>query len=66
VSGAVVTLQRFAVGKWQNVKVSSATDSNGEFIVETTESTRGVVLLRVQVVNGLQEVISPEFSVVVR
>jgi hypothetical protein len=65
-SGAIVTLQRFAVGKWQNIKVSSTTDSNGEFIVETTELTKGVVLLRVQVVNGLQEVISPEFSVVVR
>lgn len=65
-SGAIVTLQQFLAGKWQNIKVSSVTDSNGEFIVETTEETKGIVVLRVQIVVGKQEVISPEFSVVVR
>ncbi|CAB5105156.1 unannotated protein [freshwater metagenome] len=65
-SGAIVTLQQFVAGKWQNIKVSSVTDSNGEFIVETAEATKGIVVLRVQIVAGKQEVISPEFSVVVR
>jgi hypothetical protein len=65
-SGAIVTLQQFVAGKWQNIKVSSVTDSNGEFIVETAEATKGIVVLRVQIVAGKQEVMSPEFSVVVR
>jgi spore germination protein YaaH len=66
VSGANVELQRLVAGKWQNIRVSSMTDSNGEFGLEATEVKRGIVVLRVQIISGGQEVISPEFSIVVR
>lgn len=65
-TGATVMVQRLVAGKWQNIRVSSVTDSNGEFSLETTEATRGIVVLRVQIMSGGQEVISPEFSIVVR
>jgi spore germination protein YaaH len=66
VSGSIVELQRLVAGKWQNIRVSSVTDSNGEFVLETTEAKRGILVLRVQIISGGQEVISPEFSIVVR
>ena len=65
-TGAAVMLQRKTAGKWQNIGVSTVTDSNGEFNFETTEVTRGIVVLRVQIINGEQEIISPELSIVVR
>ena len=65
-TGVAATLQRLVAGKWQNIGVSTVTDSNGEFSLETTEATRGIVVLRVQILSGGQEIISPEFSIVVR
>ena len=65
-TGVAVELQRIVAGKWQNIRVSTVTDSNGEFSLETTEVTRGIVVLRVQIINGGHEIISPEFSIVVR
>lgn len=65
-SGVTATLQRLVAGKWQNIRVSTVTDSNGEFSLETTEATRGIVVMRVQIISGGQEIISPEFSIVVR
>ena len=66
VSGAIATLQRLVAGKWQNIRVSTVTDSNGDFTLETTEVTRGIVVIRAQISTGGQEIISPEFSIVVR
>lgn len=65
-TGATVMLQRIVAGKWQNIGVSTVTDSNGEFSLETTEVARGIAVLRVQIINGEQEITSPELSIVVR
>ena len=65
-TGAAVELQRMVAGTWQNIRVSSVTDTNGEFSLETSEVARGILVLRVQIINGGQEIISPEFSIVVR
>lgn len=65
-TGAAVELQRMVAGAWQNIRVNSVTDSNGEFSLETSEVTRGILVLRVQIISGGQEIISPEFSIVVR
>ncbi len=65
-TGAAVELQRIVAGKWQNIGVSTVTDSNGEFSLQTTEIKRGILVLRVQIINGEQETISPELSIVVR
>jgi len=66
VSGALVTLQKYAAGKWINTGVGVATDVNSEFILSTTEAKRGVVKMRVRIANGQQVISSSEFSIVVR
>jgi hypothetical protein len=65
-TGATATLQRFIAGKWQNIGVSTATDSKGEFVLTTSQAKRGVVTMRIQIVNGPQVISSSEFSIVVR
>ena len=66
VSGALVTLQKYAAGKWINTGVGVATDVNSEFILSTTEDKRGVVKMRVRIANGPQVISSSEFAIVVR
>ena len=66
VSGALVTLQKYAAGKWINTGVGVATDVNSEFILSTTEAKRGVVKMRVRIANGQHVISSSEFSIVVR
>ncbi|CAB4829745.1 MAG: hypothetical protein F2761_04210 [Actinobacteria bacterium] len=63
---ATATLQRFIAGKWQNIGVSAATDSKGEFVITTSQAKRGVVTMRIQIANGPQVISSSEFSIVVR
>lgn len=65
-SGSAVELQRMVAGSWQNIRVSTVTDTNGEFSLETSEAIRGILVLRVQIISGGQEINSPEFSIVVR
>ena len=64
--GATATLQRLTAGKWQNIGVSTATDTKGEFVLTTSEAKRGVVTMRIQIANGPQLISSSEFSIVVR
>lgn len=65
-AGASVVLQRLNAGKWQNIGVSAATDSKGEFSLTTSEAKRGVVTMRIQIAYGPQMISSSEFSMVVR
>jgi hypothetical protein len=65
-TGATATLQRLIAGKWQNIGVSAATDSQGEFVLTTSEAKKGVVTMRIQIANGPQMISSSEFSIVVR
>jgi hypothetical protein len=64
--GATATLQRLTAGKWQNIGVSAATDSKGEFVLTTSQAQRGVVTMRIQIANGPEMISSSEFSIVVR
>jgi hypothetical protein len=64
-AGQGVILQKFVAGKWQNI--GSATTGNvGDFSMSFVESKKGVVKLRVQVNTKNEQVLTPEFSVVVR
>jgi len=64
--GATVTLQKLTAGKWQNIGVGASTGAKGDFLLSTTELSRGVVTMRVQIATGSQPINSPEFSIVVR
>ena len=64
--GATVTLQKLTAGKWQNIGVGASTSAKGDFLLSTTELSRGVVTMRVQIATGSQPINSPEFSIVVR
>jgi hypothetical protein len=64
-AGQAVVLQKLVAGNWQNI--GSATTGNiGDFSLSLTESKKGVVKLRVQITTKIEQVLSPEFSVVVR
>jgi len=65
-SGVSVIIQRMIAGKWQNMATNGVTDSNGEFVLQSTQSEKGVVTMRLQVGSGAQSFYSQEFSVVVR
>ena len=65
-SGRNVTLQKLVNGKWKNIDVTSTTDSEGLFAVNTVESKRGVVTMRVQILGTPLTITSKEFSIVVR
>ena len=64
--GATATLQKLTAGKWQNIGVGVTTGAKGDFLLSTTELSRGVVTMRVQIATGSQPINSPEFSIVVR
>ena len=65
-AGQVVVLQKFNAGKWQNIGTSTTTGTNGEFQISIIEIKRGVTKLRVQVTTKDEQVLTPEFIVVVR
>jgi len=56
-------LQKNVNGKWQNIGVVSVSDANGLFTFTTTESKRGVVTMRVQIVG---DIASEPFAIVIR
>ena len=64
--GQVVVLQKFNAGKWQNIGTSTTTGTNGEFQISIIEIKRGVTKLRVQITTKDEQVLTPEFIVVVR
>jgi len=65
-AGQVVVLQKFNAGKWQNIGTSTTTGTNGEFQISIIEIKRGVTKLRVQITTKDEQVLTPEFTVVVR
>ena len=56
-------LQKNINGKWQNIGSASASDANGVLTFTTTESKRGVVTMRVQIVG---DIASEPFAIVIR
>ena len=65
-AGQVVVLQKFNAGKWQNIGTSTTTGTNGEFQISIIEARKGVTKLRVQITTKDEQVLTPEFIVVVR
>ena len=65
-AGQVVVLQKFNAGKWQNIGTSTTTGTNGEFQISIIEARKGVTKLRVQITTKDEQVLTPEFTVVVR
>ena len=65
-AGQVVLLQKFVSGKWQNIGTSTTTGTNGEFQISIIEARKGVTKLRVQITTKDEQVLTPEFIVVVR
>jgi hypothetical protein len=61
--GKTANLQKNVNGKWQNVGVASTSDANGVFTFTSTETKRGVVTLRVQVIG---DIASSPFAIVIR
>ena len=61
--GKTANLQKNVNGKWQNVGVASTSDANGVFTFTSTETKRGVVTLRVQVIGDIS---SSPFAIVIR
>ena len=66
ISGADVAIQVLSAGKWQSLPASAVSDTKGAFTISALQAKRGVVTMRVQVTNGAQPILSPEFSIVVR
>jgi spore germination protein YaaH len=65
-AGQGVVLQKFVSGKWQNIGTTTTTGANGEFQVSLIEAKKGVIKLRVQITTKDEQVLTPEFTVVVR
>ena len=65
-AGQVVLLQKYISGKWQNIGTATTTGTNGEFQISIIEAKRGVTKLRVQITTKDEQVLTPEFTVVVR
>ena len=65
-AGQVVLLQKCISGKWQNIGTATTTGTNGEFQISIIEAKRGVTKLRVQITTKDEQVLTPEFTVVVR
>ena len=63
IAGKSAFLQKFISGKWQNVGGAVFSDVDGLVMLSYTESSRGVVTLRVQVGS---ETTSDSFAIVVR
>lgn len=66
IAGSSARLQKLTAGKWQNIGSAVVVDSNGEFVLSTVESKRGVVTMRVQITGSPAPVTSSQFSIVVR
>ncbi len=62
-AGKTANLQKNVNGKWQNIGTSSISDVNGVFTFITSEPKRGVVTMRIQVVD---DIASPTFAIVIR
>ena len=62
-AGKTANLQKNVNGKWQNIGTSSISDANGVFTFITSEPKRGVVTMRIQVVD---DIASPTFAIVIR
>jgi spore germination protein YaaH len=65
-AGQVVLLQKLVSGKWQNIGTATNTGTNGEFQISIIEAKKGVTKLRVQITTKDEQVLTPEFTVVVR
>ena len=65
-AGQIVLLQKFVSGKWQNIGTATTTGTNGEFQISIIEAKKGVTKLRVQITTKDEQVLTPEFTVVVR
>ena len=65
-AGHVVLLQKYISGKWQNIGTATTTGTNGEFQISIIEAKKGVTKLRVQITTKDEQVLTPEFTVVVR
>ena len=65
-AGQVVLLQKFVSGKWQNIGTATTTGTNGDFQISIIEAKKGVTKLRVQITTKDEQVLTPEFTVVVR
>ena len=65
-AGQVVLLQKYISGKWQNIGTATTTGTNGEFQISIIEAKKGVTKLRVQITAKDEQVLTPEFTVVVR
>ena len=61
--GKSANLQKNINGKWQNVGTASVSDANGLLTFTTSESKRGVVTMRVQIVG---DIASAPFAIVIR
>ena len=61
--GKSANLQKNTNGKWQNVGVAAVSDASGLFTFTSTETKRGVVTLRIQVIG---DIASSPFAIVIR
>ena len=62
-AGKTANLQKNVNGKWQNIGTSSVSDANGVFTFITSEPKRGVVTMRIQVID---DIASYPFAIVIR
>jgi spore germination protein YaaH len=61
-----VVVQKFSLGKWQNIGSVALTGTDGGFTTSLIENKKGVVKLRIQITTKNEQVLSTPFSVVVR
>ena len=61
--GKSANLQKYSNGKWQNIGAASVSDATGLFTFTTSEAKRGVVKLRIQVID---DIASEPFAIVIR
>ena len=61
--GKSANLQKYSNGKWQNIGTASVSDATGLFTFTTSEAKRGVVKLRIQVID---DIASEPFAIVIR
>ena len=66
VAGENVTVQRYLLGKWQNLGSATTTGADGGFTYSYFENKKGVLKLRVQITNNSEQILSTQFFVVVR
>ena len=65
-AGQNVVVQKFLLGKWQNTASATLTGADGGFTTSYIENKKGVVKLRIQITTKNEQVLSAQFSVVVR